>query len=447
MARPVVAIVGRPNVGKSTLFNKLVGKRLSIVDNTPGVTRDRIYGNCEWLGHNMLLVDTGGIEPFTDDVILSQMRRQAELAITSADVIIFVTDIRSGVVAADSEVASMLQKSGKPIILCVNKVDNIGALPPEFYEFYNLGLGDPIAVSSVHGHGTGDLLDVVIKNIPEGSFDDTDEDIVKVAVIGKPNVGKSSLINKISGEERAIVSDIAGTTRDATDTVIHNSHGDFVFIDTAGLRRKSKVEDQIEKYSVIRARMAVERADVCVIMIDANEGFTEQDSKVAGIAHDLGKACIIAVNKWDAVEKTGTTMDVQRKKLMNDFSFMSYAPIIFISAKTGQRLDRLFELIKFVDTQNAMRISTGKLNDVLSAATTRVQPPTDKGRRLKIYYMTQASTRPPTFVCFVNSKDLFHYSYQRYIDNQIREVFGLEGTPTRYVVREREKRNGKKDTK
>lgn len=447
MARPVVAIVGRPNVGKSTLFNKLIGKRLSIVDNTPGVTRDRIYGNCEWLEHNMLLVDTGGIEPFSDDVILSQMRRQAELAITSADVIIFVTDIRSGVVAADSEVASMLQKSGKPIILCVNKVDNIGALPPEFYEFYNLGLGDPIAVSSVHGHGTGDLLDEVIKNIPEGSFDDTDEDIVKVAVIGKPNVGKSSLINKISGEERAIVSDIAGTTRDATDTVIHNSHGDFVFIDTAGLRRKSKVEDQIEKYSVIRARMAVERADVCVIMIDANEGFTEQDSKVAGIAHDLGKACIIAVNKWDAVEKTGTTMDVQRKKLMNDFSFMSYAPIIFISAKTGQRLDRLFELIKFVDTQNAMRISTGKLNDVLSAATTRVQPPTDKGRRLKIYYMTQASTRPPTFVCFVNSKDLFHYSYQRYIDNQIREVFGLEGTPTRYVVREREKRNGKKDTK
>lgn len=447
MARPVVAIVGRPNVGKSTLFNKLIGKRLSIVDNTPGVTRDRIYGNCEWLGHNMLLVDTGGIEPFSDDVILSQMRRQAELAITSADVIIFVTDIRSGVVAADSEVASMLQKSGKPIILCVNKVDNIGALPPEFYEFYNLGLGDPIAVSSVHGHGTGDLLDEVIKNIPESSFDDTDEDIVKVAVIGKPNVGKSSLINKISGEERAIVSDIAGTTRDATDTVIHNSHGDFMFIDTAGLRRKSKVEDQIEKYSVIRARMAVERADVCVIMIDANEGFTEQDSKVAGIAHDLGKACIIAVNKWDAVEKSGTTMDVQRKKLMNDFSFMSYAPIIFISAKTGQRLDRLFELIKFVDTQNAMRISTGKLNDVLSAATTRVQPPTDKGRRLKIYYMTQASTRPPTFVCFVNSKDLFHYSYQRYIDNQIREVFGLEGTPTRYVVREREKRNGKKDTK
>lgn len=447
MSRPVVAIVGRPNVGKSTLFNKLVGKRLSIVDDTPGVTRDRIYGDCEWLGRNMLLIDTGGIEPYSDDIILSQMRRQAELAITSADVIIFVTDIRSGVVATDSEVASMLQKSGKPIILCVNKVDNIGGIPPEFYEFYNLGLGDPIAVSSVHGHGTGDLLDEVLKYLPEQDEDEFDHELIKVAVIGKPNVGKSSLINAISGEERAIVSDIAGTTRDATDTIVENSHGKFVFIDTAGLRRKSKVDDQIEKYSVIRARMAVERADVCVIMIDATEGFTEQDSKVAGIAHDLGKACIIAVNKWDAVEKDGKTMDSQRKNLMNDFSFMSYAPIIFISAKTKQRLDRLFELIKFVDTQNAMRISTGKLNDVLSAATTRVQPPTDKGRRLKIYYMTQASTRPPTFVCFVNSKDLFHYSYQRYIDNQIREVFGLEGTPTRFVVREREKRNGKTDTK
>ena len=447
MNKPVIAIVGRPNVGKSTLFNKLIGQRLSIVDDTPGVTRDRIYGEVEWLGKKAFIIDTGGIEPKSDDIILSQMRRQAQLAIDTANVIILVTDGKTGMVATDMDIAQMLMKSNKPIVLCVNKCDGIGEPTPEFYEFYNLGLGDPIAVSSVHGHGTGDLLDEVIKNIPEGSFDDTDEDIVKVAVIGKPNVGKSSLINKISGEERAIVSNIAGTTRDATDTVIHNSHGDFVFIDTAGLRRKSKVDDQIEKYSVIRARMAVERADVCVIMIDANEGFTEQDSKVAGIAHDLGKACIIAVNKWDAVEKTGTTMDVQRKKLMNDFSFMSYAPIIFISAKTGQRLDRLFELIKFVDTQNAMRISTGKLNDVLYAATTRVQPPTDKGRRLKIYYMTQASTRPPTFVCFVNSKDLFHYSYQRYIDNQIREVFGLEGTPTRYVVREREKRNGKKDTK
>ena len=447
MARPVVAIVGRPNVGKSTLFNKLIGKRLSIVDDTPGVTRDRIYGDCEWLGRHMLLVDTGGIEPYSNDIILSQMRRQAQLAIDSADVIILVTDLRSGVVATDEEVAAMLQKSGKPIVLCVNKCDTIGEVPPEFYEFYNLGLGDPIAVSSVHGHGTGDLLDAVLAYLPDEAEDEDDSDTVRVAVIGKPNVGKSSLINAISGEERAIVSNIAGTTRDATDTIVENKFGSFVFIDTAGLRRKNKVEDQIEKYSVLRARMAVERADVCVIMIDATEGFTEQDSKVAGIAHELGKACIIAVNKWDAVEKDGHTMDKERKKLMNDFSFMSYAPIIFISAKTGQRLDRLFELIRFVDSQNAMRISTGKLNEVLADATLRVQPPTDKGRRLKIYYMTQASTRPPTFVCFVNSKDLFHYSYQRYIDNQIREVFGLEGTPTRYIIRERQGRNGKKDTK
>lgn len=446
MSRPVIAIVGRPNVGKSTLFNKLIGKRLSIVDDTPGVTRDRIYGDCEWLGRNMLLVDTGGIEPYSDDIILSQMRRQAQLAIESADVIVLVTDVRSGVVATDTEVAQMLQKSGKPIVLCVNKCDTVGDVPADFYEFYNLGLGDPIAVSSVHGHGTGDLLDEIIKYLPDEEQGEYDDDKIKVAVIGKPNVGKSSLINAISGEERAIVSNIAGTTRDSTDTLVSNSFGEFVFIDTAGLRRKSKVEDQIEKYSVIRARMAVERADVCVIMIDGTEGFTEQDSKVAGIAHDLGKACIIAVNKWDAVDKDGRTMDKERKKLMNDFSFMSYAPIIFISAKTGQRLDRLFELIKFVNEQNSMRISTGKLNEVLAAATTRVQPPTDKGKRLKIYYMTQASTRPPTFVCFVNSKDLFHYSYQRYIDNQIREVFGLEGTPTRFVIREREK-NGKKDYK
>ncbi len=446
MSRPVIAIVGRPNVGKSTLFNKLIGKRLSIVDDTPGVTRDRIYGDCEWLGRNMLLVDTGGIEPYSDDIILSQMRRQAQLAVESADVIVLVTDVRSGVVATDTEVAQMLQKSGKPIVLCVNKCDTIGDVPPDFYEFYNLGLGDPVAVSSVHGHGTGDLLDEIIKYLPDEEQGEYDEDKIKVAVIGKPNVGKSSLINAISGEERAIVSNIAGTTRDSTDTLITNEYGEFVFIDTAGLRRKSKVEDQIEKYSVIRARMAVERADVCVIMIDGTEGFTEQDSKVAGIAHDLGKACIIAVNKWDAVDKDGKTMDKERKKLMNDFGFMSYAPIIFISAKTGQRLDRLFELIKFVNEQNSMRISTGRLNEVLSAATTRVQPPTDKGKRLKIYYMTQASTRPPTFVCFVNSKDLFHYSYQRYIDNQIREVFGLEGTPTRFVIREREK-NGKKDYK
>ena len=440
MARPIVAVVGRPNVGKSTLFNKLVGQRLSIVDDTPGVTRDRIYGDCEWLNHNFLLVDTGGIEPDSDDIILSQMRRQAQIAIDSADVIIFVTDMRSGVVATDQEVASMLIKSGKPIVLCVNKCDTVGEPPLEFYEFYNLCLGEPIRVSAVHGHGTGDLLDEVIKYFPDDDSENDEDDRIRVAVIGKPNVGKSSLINAIAGEERVIVSNIAGTTRDATDTLIENQFGKFIFIDTAGIRRKSKVEETIEKYSVLRARMAVERATVCVIMIDAQEGFTEQDSKVAGIAHDLGKACIIAVNKWDAVEKDGKTMDSYRKKLMNDFSFMSYAPIIFISAKTGQRLDRLFELIKYVDSQNAMRISTGKLNDILAEATARVQPPTDKGRRLKIYYITQASVRPPTFVCFVNRKDLFHYSYQRYIDNQIREVFGLEGTPTKMVIREREEK-------
>lgn len=438
MSKPVVAIVGRPNVGKSTLFNKLVGARLSIVDDTPGVTRDRIYGDCEWGGRTLLLVDTGGIEPYSDDIILKQMRRQAQLAIDSADVIILVTDVRSGVVSTDREVASMLQKSGKPIVLCVNKCDTVGEPPAEYYEFYNLGLGDPIAVSSVHGMGTGDLLDAVCEYLPPAEENEEEDDTVKVAVIGKPNVGKSSLVNAILGEDRMIVSDIAGTTRDATDSYVENKYGKFVFIDTAGLRRKSRVYDSIEKYSVIRARMAVERAQVCVIMIDAVEGFTEQDSKVAGIAHELGKACIIAVNKWDAVEKDGKTMDSYRKKLMNDFSFMSYAPIIFISAKTGLKLDRLFELIKYVDDQNAMRISTGRLNDLLADATARVQPPTDKGRRLKIFYMTQASTRPPTFVCFVNRKDLFHYSYQRYIDNQIRSVFGLEGTPTRMIIRERE---------
>lgn len=440
VSKPVVAIVGRPNVGKSTLFNKLVGSRLSIVDDTPGVTRDRIYGDCEWLNKSFLLIDTGGIEPFSNDVILSQMRRQAQLAIDSADVIILVTDVRTGVVANDEEVASMLIKSGKPIVLCVNKCDAIGEAPLEFYEFYNLGLGEPVQVSSVHGHGTGDLLDVVIKHFPQETDEQEEDEYIKVAIIGKPNVGKSSLVNAIAGEERVIVSDIAGTTRDATDTIVENKYGKFVFIDTAGLRRKSRVYDEIEKYSVIRARMAVERAQVCIIMIDAVEGFTEQDSKVAGIAHELGKGCIIAVNKWDAVEKDGKTMDSYRKGLMDDFAFMSYAPIIFISAKTGQRLDRLFELIKFVDSQNAMRISTGKLNDILAEATARVQPPTDKGRRLKIYYMTQASTRPPTFVFFVNRKDLFHYSYQRYIDNRIREVFGLEGTPTHIVIREREQK-------
>ena len=436
--KPVIAIVGRPNVGKSTLFNKLIGKRLSIVDDTPGVTRDRIFGECEWRGKALMLIDTGGIEPESEDIIPAQMRRQANLAIESADVIIFVCDINSGILAADNEIAALLRKSGKPVVLCINKCDRIGDNPPEFYEFYNLGLGDPYPVSSVHGLGTGDLLDAVCESISDfDEMKEDDDDTVKVAVIGKPNAGKSSLINKIAGEERVIVSSIAGTTRDATDTLIENEFGRFTFIDTAGLRRKSRVDNQIEKYSIIRAQMAVERANVCVIMIDAVEGFTEQDSKVAGIALEQGKGCIIAVNKWDAVEKDGKTMTAYRKKLMNDFSFMSYAPIIFISAKTGLRLDRLFELITFVDNQNAMRISTGKLNDVLADAQARVQPPTDKGRRLKIYYMTQASTRPPTFVCFVNRADLFHYSYQRYIENQIREVFGLEGTPVRFVIRER----------
>ncbi len=438
MSKPVVAIVGRPNVGKSTLFNKLIGTRLSIVDDKPGVTRDRIYGDCEWLGHNFLLVDTGGIEPNTDDVILSQMRSQAEIAIDTADVIVLVTDLRCGVVATDQEVANMLQKSGKPIVLCVNKCDTIGAPDPEFYEFYNLGLGDPYPVSSIHGLGTGDLLDEIIKYFPEDADEDEqDEEVINVAIIGKPNAGKSSLVNKISGTERAIVSDIAGTTRDTTDTYIENKYGKFNFIDTAGLRRKSRVNDNIEKYSIIRARMAVERANVCVIMIDATEGFTEQDSKVAGIAIEQGKACIIAVNKWDAVEKDGNTMKEFREKLAVDFSFMSYAPIIFISAKTGQRIDRLFETIVFVHSQNSMRISTGKLNEVLSVATARVQPPSDKGKRLKIFYMTQASTRPPTFVFFVNNAELFHFSYQRYLENQIREIFGLDGTPVRFIVRER----------
>ncbi|MCC8073284.1 MAG: ribosome biogenesis GTPase Der [Clostridiales bacterium] len=437
MSKPIVAVVGRPNVGKSTLFNKLIGTRLSIVDDTPGVTRDRIYGDCEWLQYKFLLVDTGGIEPQTDDIILSQMREQAQIAIDTSDVIILVTNVRDGVVASDYDVASMLQKSGKPIVLCVNKCDRIGEPDPEFYEFYNLGLGDPIAVSASHGHGTGDLLDEVVKHLPVATDDDEDDEVVSVAIIGKPNVGKSSLVNKISGENRAIVSGIAGTTRDSTDTFVENEYGKFNLIDTAGLRRKSRVDNAIEKYSIIRARMAVERANVCVIMIDAVEGFTEQDSKVAGIALEQGKACIIAVNKWDAVEKDGNTMNEYRNKLANDFSFMSFAPIMFISAKTGQRIDKLFEMIAFVHSQNSMRISTGKLNEVLAASTARVQPPTDKGKRLKIYYMTQASTRPPTFVFFVNNAQLFHFSYQRYLENQIREVFGLDGTPVRFIIRER----------
>ena len=437
MARPVVAIVGRPNVGKSTLFNKLVGARLSIVDDKPGVTRDRIYGDCEWLGHRFLLVDTGGIEPRADDVILSQMRAQANIAIATADVIVLVTDLRSGVVATDQDVANMLQKSGKPVILCVNKCDSVGAPDPEFYEFYNLGMGDPIAVSAVHGHGTGDLLDAVIAYFPPESEEEEEDDTIKVAVIGKPNVGKSSLINRISGQERAIVSDIAGTTRDATDTRIENQYGKFTFIDTAGIRRKSKVTDAIEKYSIIRARTAVERANVCVIMIDATEGFTEQDSKVAGIALDQGKGCIVVVNKWDAVEKDGNTMREYKEKLAVDFAFMKFAPFVFISAKTGQRVDRLFEQIAYVYAQSTMRISTGKLNEILGAATARVQPPTDKGKRLKIYYMTQASVCPPTFVFFVNNAQLFHFSYQRYLENQIRSVCGLEGTPIHITIRQK----------
>ncbi len=434
----LVAIVGRPNVGKSTLFNKLVGKRLSIVDDTPGVTRDRIYGKCEWLNREFTLIDTGGIEPKTDDIILAQMREQAMLAIDSADCIIFVTDMTTGVTANDTDVANMLMKSGKPVVLAVNKDDNIGAPPPEFYEFYNLGLGDPISVSAVHGHGTGDLLEAVFRNLPPDEPEEYDENAIKVAVIGKPNVGKSSLVNYLTGEERSIVSDIAGTTRDAIDSEVIRGDDRYIFIDTAGMRRKAKVTENIEHFSVLRALMAVDRADVCVVMIDATVGFTEQDSKVAGYAHDKGKACVIAVNKWDAVtEKTDKTMQEFTKKLENDFSFMSYAPFVFISAKTGARVDKLFDLIKIVHEQHNRRISTGVLNDMLSYATSRVQPPSDKGKRLKVYYMTQASTAPPTFVIFCNSKELFHYSYQRYLENQIRETFGLDKTPIKISIRER----------
>lgn len=435
--KPIVAIVGRPNVGKSTLFNKIVGRRLSIVEDTPGVTRDRIFGDAEWCGREFSLVDTGGLEPASKDILLSQMREQVQIAIDSASAIILVTDLRSGVTATDQEVAELLQKSGRPVVLCVNKCDSVGEPPAEFYEFYNLGLGDPVMVSSVHGHGTGDLLDRVLENLPEAEEQEPEGEIIKVAVIGKPNVGKSSLVNRVAGENRCIVSDIAGTTRDAVDMTIENQHGTFTFIDTAGLRKKSKVEDSIEYYSNLRAEMAVERADVCLILIDGTVGFTEQDSKVAGIAHEAGKGCIVCVNKWDAVEKDGKTMDQMRLKLAEDFSFMSYAPIIFISAKTGQRLDRMFELIKLAAMSNAMRVTTGALNDVLAQATSRVQPPTDKGRRLKIYYMTQASTKPPTFVCFVNDHELFHFSYQRYIVNRIRETFGLDCTPVRLMIRDK----------
>ena len=444
MALPVVAVVGRPNVGKSTLFNKLVGQRLSIVEDTPGVTRDRIYAKAEWCGKQFMVVDTGGIEPQTDDHLLAQMRRQAELAIERADVIVLVTDVRAGVTANDIDVANMLQKSGKPIILCVNKCDSIGEPPMEFYEFYNLGLGEPYAVSSLHGMGTGDMLDAVCAAFPEDADTEEESDRIAVAVIGKPNVGKSSLINYLAGEERSIVMDQAGTTRDAIDLPYENETGKYLFIDTAGIRKKSKITENIEHYSVLRAFMAVDRAQVAVIVIDATTGFTEQDSKVAGYAHQQGKGCIVVVNKWDLVEKDGKTMQEFQKKLENDFSFMSYVPFLFISAKTGQRVQKLFPLIQEVNESNSMRITTGRLNDVLAYATARVQPPTDKGKRLKIYYVTQSASQPPTFVFFVNRADLFHFSYQRYLENQIRETFGLRGTPVRIVVRERGNDNGTK---
>lgn len=442
MAKPVVAIVGRPNVGKSTLFNRLIGRRVSIVDDTPGVTRDRIYGDCEWNGRKFSIVDTGGIDWDSGDEILSHIRAQAELAIDASDVIILVTDIHSGVTAADSEIASMLLKSGKTVALCVNKCDSVGEPPPELYEFYSLGLGDPIRVSSVHGQGTGDLLDFVVRNLPPQDELETGEKPIRVAIIGKPNVGKSSLVNRIAGEERCIVSNVAGTTRDAIDIAVENSYGRFVLIDTAGLRKKSRVNDAVEHYSILRAQMAVDRSDVCIIMIDGTVGFTEQDSKVAGLAHEAGKGCVIAVNKWDAVEKKTGTMQQYRSQLEQDFSFMSYAPIVFISAKTGQKIERLFEAVRDAAKSNSTRIATGMLNSALSQATSRVQPPTDKGRRLKIYYVTQTSVQPPTFVFFVNSKQLFHFSYQRYLENIIRETFGLGGTPIRFIVRERGEKQG-----
>ena len=435
--KPLVAIVGRPNVGKSMLFNKLCGQRLSIVEDTPGVTRDRLYAQCEWRNRTFDIVDTGGIEPGTDDQILAFMREQAEIAISTATVIIFVCDVKTGLTAADQDVANMLLRSRKPVILAVNKVDQVGRENPDIYEFYNLGLGDPIAVSAVHGHGTGDLLDACFSFFPEEEEEEEEEDTIKVAIIGKPNVGKSSLVNRILGEERVIVSNVAGTTRDAVDSYFENEQGKFVFIDTAGMRKKSKVDDRVEKFSVLRSTMAIERSDVCLILIDAQEGVTEQDTKVAGLAHEAGKACIIVVNKWDAIEKDGKTMDRMREDVRRDLSYMTYAPILFISAKTGQRVDRLFELIDYVSNQATTRITTGMLNNVLADAQTRVQPPTDKGRRLKIYYMTQVGVKPPHFVCFCNDARLFHFSYQRYLENQIRSTFGLEGTPVRLTVRQK----------
>ena len=440
--KPLVAIVGRPNVGKSMLFNKLCGQRLSIVEDTPGVTRDRLYARCEWGGRSFDIVDTGGIEPDSDDQILTFMRRQAEIAIQNATVIVFVCDIRTGVTASDQDVAALLLRSGKPVVLAVNKMDQVGPTNPDIYEFYNLGLGDPIAVSAMHGAGTGDLLDACLVHFPPEEDEEEDDDTIRVAVIGKPNVGKSSLVNRILGEERVIVSDVAGTTRDAIDSYFENDKGKFCFIDTAGLRKKSRVDDRIEKFSVLRTTMVVERCDVCLILIDANEGVTEQDTKVAGLAHEAGKACIIVVNKWDAIEKDGKTMDKMRQEVMRDLSYMTYAPIVFISALTGQRVDRLFDLIGFVHDQASMRITTGMLNSVLADATARVQPPTDKGRRLKIYYMTQVGIRPPHFVCFCNDARLFHFSYQRYLENQIRATFGLEGTPVRLTIRQKGDKEG-----
>ena len=438
MAKPLVAIVGRPNVGKSMLFNKLTGRRTSIVEDTPGVTRDRIYGDCEWCGRTFSLVDTGGIEPGTENDMLKFMRRQAEIGIELADAIIMVADVRSGVTAADQDVATMLRKSGKPVALAVNKCDSIGTVNPDAFEFYALGIGDLFETSAIHGHGTGDLLDWVLENIPEQPEEEEESDVINVAIVGKPNVGKSSLLNRILGEERVIVSDVAGTTRDAIDSYFENETGKYCFIDTAGMRRKSKVDDAIEKYSNLRSISAIERADVCLILIDANDGVTEQDTKIAGLVHEAGKAAIIVVNKWDAVEgKETNTMRDMEAKVRQDLSYMLYAPILFLSALTGARVDRLYQVIQDVYAQNTSRITTGALNSVLADATARVQPPTDKGRRLKIYYMTQASTKPPHFVIFCNDARLFHFSYQRYLENQIREVFGLQGTPIRITIRQK----------
>ena len=437
MPKPLVAIVGRPNVGKSHLFNRLVGKRLSIVEDTPGVTRDRLYAETDWSGRTFDVVDTGGIEPQTDSEILLFMREQAEIAIRTADVIVFVTDIHTGVTAADHDVALMLLRSQKPVLLAVNKMDQTGGLNPDIYDFYALGLGDPISVSALHGHGTGDLLDACIALFPPEDAVEEEDDTIKVAIIGKPNVGKSSLTNFILGEKRMIVSDVAGTTRDAVDSAVENEHGKYVFIDTAGLRKKSRVYDRIEKFSVLRAKLAIERANVCLILIDAREGVTEQDTKIAGLAHEAGKASIVLVNKWDLVAKETGTMESMRKKILSDLSFMSYVPTLFISATTGQRVERLYELINFVYAQNCMRISTGNLNNILGEAMARVQPPTDRGKRLKIYYMTQTGVCPPNFVVFCNDRELFHFSYQRYLENQIRGVFGLEGTPIRMVIRQK----------